>query len=302
MFLGLSDMAINRQVAFILESANQCRKEKVGCLAIPRAAIIKLAYTLAEDGRDENDSDDEFDYLPSTIDIARGILPSLQYVIEEEVTKSGVKTDWKTEKTDSQINSLNRSNMIDPYGSDFFCIICKAELCNLYYNCKGCEKLLDKEYNVCFRCYKDKKYLSDRDMGFDTEVNKSESDNKRITIRCHTSKEKTKCGANKCKRTECLTCKKCWECSCLCHRDFELHKRFYTEQNLMSVLNKCKKISKGEETMYAKETRLRLKYGDKMVKGKETILDKNGKTVKLPSRYYPSTSNGFTPRRKKDIV
>ena len=159
MFLGLSDMAINRQVAFILESANQCRKEKVGCLAIPRAAIIKLAYTLAEDGRDENDSDDEFDYLPSTIDIARGILPSLQYVIDEEVKKSGVKTDRKTEKTDSQINSLNRPNMVDPYGNDYFCILCKTELFNLYYSCEGCEDLLDKEYNICFRCYNEKEYL-----------------------------------------------------------------------------------------------------------------------------------------------
>jgi len=140
------------------------------------------------------------------------------------------------------------------------------------------------------------------DMGFDKNINNTESEKEMVTFRCHTSKGKTKCGANKCKQTLCRLCDMCWVCSCLCHRDFSLHRRFYTAENLLSELEKCKKISKGEETMYAKETLLRLNNGDMIEMETETILDKNNKKVKLPGRYYPSTSNGFTPRRKKDIL
>ena len=296
--MGLSAMGINRQLSFCLESANQCSTEKVRCLATPRLAIIKLASKLSEEDENENSRDNEFEYLPSNIDIARGILPSLRHVISQEAKLPGGEEDLYETRPDSSINTLNTNGAIDPHGSDFFCIICFKELGNLYYRCKGCDKLLDKDYNICRLCYESKLYTNDKEMGFTKEIDDLEIDlsklaKKMTTIRYHTSKTKgRKCGANICKQTVCADCGQCWKCSCNCHQNLKVHRRFYTERDLQYVMDKCVRCAKGEETMYAKETEMRLD-------GKKKIFDVQ---IKVPSRYYPNTQNDFKPRRKGDIT
>ena len=57
-------------------------------------------------------------------------------------------------------------------------------------------------------------------------------------------------------------------------------------------MDKCVRCAKGEETMYAKETEMRLN-------GEKKRFDVQ---IKVPSRYYPNTHNDFKPRRKGDIT
>ena len=289
--MGLSAMGINRQLAFCLESANQCIEPKIRCLAIPRAAIVKMASTLHEGDENDNRRTNEFEYLPSLQDMARGILPSLRYVLNEEEKGDLCRSRGDDVVTDSRVNTLNKQGCIDPYGSDFFCIICHAELCNVYYRCVGCEKLLDKDYNICFRCYKHKMFLDDMEMGLDKDGELSEEGTK-TTIRYHTSMKKPPCGtqkSQKCKRTVCHQCDKCWECSCMCHRNFREHKRFYNKQDLKNVMENCVRCAKGEEVLYAKETLMRLQCAPMKIK----------EQIKVPSRYYPDTENVFDQRRSK---
>lgn len=47
---------------------------------------------------------------------------------------------------------------VDPFGEDYTCIYCKGELPNYYYHCYGCEALLQKDFNVCRKCYNEKKW------------------------------------------------------------------------------------------------------------------------------------------------
>jgi hypothetical protein len=281
MFMGLSAEGINRQLSFCLESANQCKESKLQCLAIPRLAILKLASKIPdEECENENSRDDEFEYLPSTMAIARGILPSLRHVLSLELGMSCGEEGMVEAVPDSCVNTLNTKGYIDPHGSDFHCIICKFELCNLYYRCMGCDVLMDKDYNICVRCYKDKSYLDEMDMGFgkgrETSLIVRKPKNQ-----FHTSKKETpQCGAQKCKRTLCHECEQCWECSCMCHRKFTEHRRFYTDHDLQNMLDKCVKYAKGKEVLYAKETEMRLD-------GKKMRIDDKVK-VKVPSRYYPN--------------
>ena len=274
-FTGLSAMGINQQLSFCLDSANQCIKEKVRCLSITRLAIIKLATNLPDEDEDENGRENEFEHLPSNIDIARGILPSLRHVLhQEEVNLSGDEV-----VTDSRVNTLNTANKVDPWGSDFFCIICFAELCNLYYRCSGCAKLLDKDYNICSRCYNDKAHHADMDMGFDQGGGVSDI-NKKPTFRYHTCKKQAKkCVPSRCNPQVCNQCGMCWECSCRCHRKFVEHRRFYTKQDLREAMDKCVKYAMGSETLYAKETEMTLNNIKMSIK----------EQVQVPSRYYPKS-------------
>lgn len=187
MFLGLSATGINREVAFTVESANQCAQNKVRCVAIPRAAVMKMADQIAESGvlddEGEKDREDDFEYKPSSRTIARGILPTLRHILREE--QGGVMDDvTKDVEPDCDINTLGTKGAIDPNGSDFFCIICHAELCNLYYRCEGCEKLLDKDYFICFRCYHTNKHIYDKEMGLDKDIDESKI--KWTSVRHHT--------------------------------------------------------------------------------------------------------------------
>ena len=278
MFLGLSATGINREVAFTIESANQCARKTVRCLAIPRAAVMKMADQIAELGDDDGEKgrEEDFEYQPSSRTIARGILPSLRHIVRQELGEI-MDEGTKDVEPDCEINTLGTEGAIDPNGSDYFCILCHAELCNLYYRCQGCEKLLNKDYNICFRCYNKKLYTRDMEMGLDKDNEHSKIN--WTSIRHHTVRsKKPTCGAQKCKRTICDQCKECWECRCRCHEKFKEHRRFYSKKRLNKLIQKCKEHMKGDQVPFARET-------EKRLDGQKVAIKES---VKVPSPYYPT--------------
>ena len=299
MFLGLSATGINREVSFTIESANQCSQHKVQCLAIPRLAVMKMAEQLAVMGmlykQRETVREDDFEYLPLSQTIARGILPSLSHIVTQE---EGLTLTQATSNVvpDCDINTLGTKGAIDPNGSHFFCIICHAELCNVYYQCIGCIKLLDKEFNICHQCYNTKKgKFNDMEMGLDKDTDPS--DIKWNTNRHHTCTigTKNKCGPpkkgkggqqQKCELKPCYRCLLCSECSCMCHRIFKHHRRFYGKQRVKELLEKCEILVGEDEVPFAVETQRRLD-------GEKLHIDAR---VMVPSPYYPNAQkgNGFT--------
>lgn len=42
---------------------------------------------------------------------------------------------------------------VDPFGNDFFCMLCHQELGNAYIHCDGCEVILQKDFNICISCH-----------------------------------------------------------------------------------------------------------------------------------------------------
>ena len=178
MFLGLSATGINREVSFSIESANQCLQNKVRCLAIPRLAVMKMAVRLAVVGmlykEREKIREDDFEYLPSCQTIARGILPSLHHIVTQEEVTFSKDQGTKDVVPDCDINTLGTRGAILPYASDFFCIICHAELCNVYYRCIGCEVLLDKDFIICNRCSTKNDRFHDMVMGLDKDMDLSD--------------------------------------------------------------------------------------------------------------------------------
>ena len=279
MFQGLSATGINREVAFTVESANQCVKQKVRCVAIPRAAVMKMADQIAElavlDDEGEKDREEDSECNPSSRTIARGILPTLRHIVREE---QGNIMDEATKdvEPDCNINTLGTKGAIDPNGSNFICMICEAELYNLYCRCEGCEKILDKDYNICFRCYSNQQYMYDMDMGFDKDNDKS----KIIwtSNRHHTLRAGRECSQQKCKERQCSQCKQCWRCSCMCHGIFKVHRRSYGTKRVNELIIKCKLHANNNEVPFAEATQKRLE-GEKM-----TIWE----SVKVPSPYYPT--------------
>ena len=283
-------MGINREVAFTIESADQCAQKRVRCMAIPRAAVLKMADQIAElgvlDDDSEKGSDEDFEYKPSSITIARGILPSLRHIVGQE---KGIQlpVGGKEVEPDCNINTLGTKGEINPNGNDFFCIVCHAELSNLYYRCRGCEKLLDKDYNICYRCYEGKEHYSHMEMGLDRDTDPAKIN--WITGRHHTIRDNPDCGARKCNKQKCNQCKQCWECSCCCHGKFDLHRRFYSKKRMTELVKNCKEHVKGDEVPFAKETKKRLE-GKQM-----TIADR----VKIPSPYYPTIPREEISRKSK---
>ena len=65
--------------------------------------------------------------------------------------------------SDQEMNP--RQTGIDPFGEDYTCRFCKAELHNSYFHCFGCEMLLQQDFNYCRKCYKKKEWKDLVQMG-----------------------------------------------------------------------------------------------------------------------------------------
>jgi hypothetical protein len=157
MFMGVDAEGINREVSATLESAKLCRlHESSKSFAIPEAALFKMASLLLHDEDNETTTmlvargphlgvGDVTCHLQRQ-DIARGILPSLRYLVKKELLagswgmdrteyENGVEITEAKRRPDSHLDSMY--TQIEPYGSDFFCKICYQEISNTYFHCEG---------------------------------------------------------------------------------------------------------------------------------------------------------------------
>jgi hypothetical protein len=264
-FLGYSAEGINRELATTLESAAFCRKFK-SCksLAIPETGILKLANSLPDNLNRESNmlrliSSSNLECSLSWWEIARGILPSLRYIVERDCSEMELpflsnRVD-AADLPDTHPDSLQLAT--DPFGNDYFCKTCSYELANTYFHCVGCESLLAKDFNICIECHNDKAFLTNVEMHGRATAMTSQFH--------HLGAPRAWCNCSSI--AQCPECRTCLSCLCSCHTKFQKRRRFYTEEQQWAMLARCAKAVKGAEVLYATETECRL-HGETMISPK----------------------------------
>ena len=263
--LGQTAEGINRELSTSLECSTLCKINKQQPLGKTRQAVMRLASLIP--GRDENREirentistiGDELRY-PTWVTIAKGILPSLHFVIEGERTKDAGITDNDT----APVNNIAQNEAkedINHFGNWFYCGNCNCELANLYYYCVGCEKLTGQEFFLCKGCYNNEEYLKcNRVISMDKnlELNKI----KWNPLRHHAVppiRRKRDERAGRCKSRDCITGKtKCVDCLLICHTVMKKRFRFFDQTTLEKLLENCEEAGQ-EEILYRRQTQNRL--------------------------------------------
>jgi hypothetical protein len=274
MFWGADKEGINREVAASVECAALCRDYACKSLAIPETVILRSAMLACAKhvARIENTSMLSFETsganenscCPSESDLIAGILPSLRYIqkrdkcaaesansVNVDGLHKGIKLK-KASKPDTHHDPLVYP--IDPYGSDYFCMVCNQELSNSYFHCYGCEIILNRDFNICSRCYAEERYLAK--IQIHPTSNKWYSDVNHVG-NCDKSAMSRSCP---CHAGRCRTCSDayCKACSCNCHKVFTNQFRFIDQEATEKLIKNCEKIAQGSEVKYSRETEARL--------------------------------------------
>eukprot|EP00571_Detonula_confervacea_P000867 CAMPEP_0172328380 /NCGR_PEP_ID=MMETSP1058-20130122/60322_1 /TAXON_ID=83371 /ORGANISM="Detonula confervacea, Strain CCMP 353" /LENGTH=2122 /DNA_ID=CAMNT_0013045493 /DNA_START=119 /DNA_END=6484 /DNA_ORIENTATION=+ len=280
MFKGVTSEGINREVSGILECARLNQEHGLQSLAIPETTLLFLAKEniakhLLKSETSATNSLFAMDIPlrptrrdipePDAETVLRGILPSLQYVVSrhnasvkfckvwEEKTKH-VMDSWRV-SIDSKPNAWEGPGTfaLDAYGAgDFFCKFCSEELSNVYMHCDGCEKLLNKAFNICSSCHMEGKYKVFYKM--------HPFNSKTQSILNHTgNKTQLRRARCPCKNgKECTYCSYCTGCSCRCHQHFTLHYRFMGLGNELEILQNAERIVGSDSISQTVETKARL--------------------------------------------
>ena len=122
----------------------------------------------------------------------------------------------------------------------------------MYMHCDGCEKLLNKDFNICSGCHMDGKYKVFHQM--------HPFNPKAFSILNHTgNKSQLRQSRCPCKNgKECAYCGFCTGCSCRCHQRFTVHYRFMEQENELELLQKTVSIVGSDTIPQMEETRSRL--------------------------------------------
>jgi len=194
--------------------------------------------------------------------ILRGIIPSLQYVIYRhrimtEKASALLKERSKHKKVtiDPKPNTHKKSDYtsIDPFESGgFVCKFCSDELSNIYMHCDGCERLLSKDFNICFSCHSLEKYKQRIVMHPFNPKMKSDLNHTGIMNFTRHSRCPCKNGP------ACTYCSYCIGCSCTCHQMFTLHYRFMTMEEELELLKEAVDVVGTDVISASLETKVRL--------------------------------------------
>ena len=342
MYRGITSEGVNREVVHTLECASLNRRKKVLSLAIPELALLQMARTLTP-ARGEGASDPSsrhpflaFDlhdsnswrFRPSNDEILRGILPSLRYLVSQHVSATERARRAVTTRIQNtpRVSISQRPNSwedpqvfaLDPYGnSDFFCKLCSKELSNVYMHCDGCEKILNKDFNICVDCHADGRYKVQIRMH-------PSNDTKHSTINhtgSNTSGRQSRCP---CKRGPvCRNCSYCSGCSCKCHQWFTLHHRFFSAEDEEALVGRVEAVVGDRLLPHPEEVALRLgtlqsssnelsegvardstpenKEGDGPATsaGRESAKKKSGRGTKTSKRMDDAVINAEAMKRRK---
>lgn len=279
MFKGVTSEGINREFSSILECVRLNSAHNLQSLAIPETALLFLAKeNVAKYNAEKNDSlsliqgrslsrEGMSRLKPDPMTVLRGILTSLQYVVHRHNSAVRMSKEWGWERQvkefkwakvsiDEKPNTWQDPGTfsLDPYGAgDFFCKFCMEELSNIYMHCDGCEKLLNKDFNICSNCHKEGKYkVSFYQMHpFST---------KRFSVLNHTGNMTLERAARcPCKNGKpCSNCNFCTGCSCKCHQQFTLHYRFMEIDDELQLLSEAERIVGADQISHSDETSARL--------------------------------------------
>ena len=272
--MGLSPDGINREVSSILEWANICKYERANPLAIPEVAVYKMATLIPLDETERVDGDDKLEkgtVKPSWTSMARGLLPSLRYLVNRDISNGrndatnnrSRGTKGKPKTTDGNVivpdcRADNRGEyVVDAYDkTSYYCETCDCELSNLYFSCDGCVRLLNREFNLCFDCYHQEEYRRDVAMGpyntddesipLRTDRHHIADNVRRQIVRSEQKKEKRSGNVNLC-----YECNQKVDTECLCHEEFSKRLRFYTAEMLEDMIARCEEKTGGGFRCYS---------------------------------------------------
>jgi len=257
MYKGVTSNGINKEVSGILECARLNREHNLQSLAIPETCLLFLAkqsiakyqietkinatkslFQMNIPSKPKQGARSE----PNAKTVLCGILPSLTSIVRSHKSAAKRSERIRYGKRSSKISIDSHPNtwknpvtsVVDPYGAeDFSCKICGEELSNVYMHCDGCEKLLNKDYNICCTCLKEGKYNTFHQVNPFTKNQNS--------MLNHTGNMEGEQKSNCCGQP-CTICSYCTGCSCKCHQCFTLHFRFMNLQDEAELLENAKSI------------------------------------------------------------
>ena len=247
-----------------------------------RQAVIRLASLVPISKEERNERrfllarKSYMKRYPGWATIARGILPSLRYVINCEKDNKSDENEGET-LPDTYPGQGAENGGINPYGSWYSCVFCNCELAELYYSCDGCELLLDKEFTVCAVCYSNNDHLQhNKIVGLDDKLKLN--DINWTPNRHHVpSIDSIDKDMRDCEKEDCQSGKsRCLQCSMILHTKMTQHRRFNEGKTLDSILQNCEDCAKDNKVMYSQETERRLN-GD---------ITEKCKLVKVRDPYY----------------
>jgi len=243
MYRGVTPEGINREVSTVLEASVLNRRNGVSSLAIPELSLLQMAKSVPAKTLSSREGISFLDALQKNTcleekkkksvyeatkkEICKGIYPALCVVVGQHVRALNVEESTSMERgkhlTISKIPDTQENPQtcpLDPYGdSDFQCKFCSKELCNVYFHCDGCERLLSKDFNICGDCYFAKK--------FRCTVTMHPTETKRHATLQHTGNPQfNRASRCVCKNgPQCKHCGFCLGCSCRCHTYFTVRTR-----------------------------------------------------------------------------
>jgi hypothetical protein len=245
-FHGVSEIGVKTEVAHVLSRTRENQKSRRRSLAQPELSLLRMAmFSAVSTSVRSKDSV----YMPLPGDLCRGLLAGGLV----EVVKAHLAILENATKEKKEIMMLASASAakdgkyasIDPYGNDFVCQCCSAELSNILYQCDKCFTLLSTEYNLCHGCYSDEVHLR-----LEERSHLSTRDEPCSSVN-HFIGEKEKCCC-KSKWASCLECKKCPWCICGCHQKFTLCCRFFDEQDYRSLLKKVEDVAFGNKERHGR--------------------------------------------------
>ena len=299
--MGLSAEGINREIANTIEWANHCKYTQGKSLAIPETVVYKLATLLPVNesalgggnllGSTKEEAPGRERVGPSWRNIASGILPSLRYLVDREITYGTIDPKKSTGKRglqkkvctalipDSHQDNRGENSAVNAYDqSNYYCERCACELSNLYFSCDGCSLLLDETFNLCPDCYNSEEYKHDVPMRWvETDDYPKKTDLHHVTPGGLVDvRGKPKEQDNNNVRL-CYKCNRKVENECRCHEMFSKKLRFYTVDRLREMVAHVEKWIKGKGVLFATETEERLN---------ERVMVIGDRSEALPQLYY----------------
>lgn len=209
---------------------------------------------------------------PSDREICAGIISRLEaFVALEKVYNDITKnSELKTmcEASTRADADAGKEEEIQPYGNEGYeCKGCQMELANSYFQCVGCFFHQGCEYNLCFGCFQ-KRICTEHTDAFTNLDKRSHKDTKSTIYnhiifkaphqcpRCNTLQNITPPVDG-----DCLKCKKCTHCSCVCHKKYKLRYRFFRFDDLKKLLGKVKVRARWAQVQFGKDDIQRAKGG-----------------------------------------
>jgi hypothetical protein len=256
MYRGKTPARIHREVMASLEASVLNRKAIRVSLGNPRLILLMMAKEALKSSSAED------------VQTCRAILGPLKYLVATEIADM---------PGDSLVpDACLGDSIVNPYDDDKFeCKFCFVELANFYLQCEGCRVLLDKEFNCCRRCFDLEMHLrcdvvapmhSDPHLAIreDCFLNHFVPKRKSHVAKAHKNKEHCRNG-NLCVPWgigKDFGCGKCTLCECECHKKFILRARFFSKQQLATLLEDVasKAQEGGDELPYSNHAAARLEW------------------------------------------